>query len=141
MFTLGGNMFFVLVLAVLIVAIIGGIMAGILKTQGQHRLVELAQRERIAAIERGIDPSKLPPLPLPAGTDELAAMYMSPRRAALHQAQSLLVGGLITFAVDLGFALTMLVLDRTGRAWAVGLIPGFVGIGRPEPRMPRAPAS
>lgn len=50
-----------------LVAIIGGITAGIVKSNARHRLLELAQRERIAALERGIDPERLPKLELPAG--------------------------------------------------------------------------
>jgi len=124
-----GNLFFLLIFAIPIVAIVGGITAGILKTHGQQRLIELAQRERIAAIERGLDPSKLPPLPVPHAGDDLATMYMPPRQAALHRAQGMLIGGLVTLAVGVGLSLMMLVLDRNGNAWAVGLVPGFVGIG------------
>ena len=47
-----------------IVAIIGGITVAIVRTIGQQRLAELAHRERIAALERGVDPSKLPPAPV-----------------------------------------------------------------------------
>lgn len=53
-----------------LVAIIGGITAGIVKSNARHRLLELAQRERIAALERGIDPERLPKLELPAGMAE-----------------------------------------------------------------------
>ena len=65
-----GAEFFVpfLVFAIPIIAIVGGITAGIVRTLGRQRLIELAQRERIAAIERGVDPSKLPPLPRPTST-------------------------------------------------------------------------
>ena len=61
----------VLVFAIPVVAVIGGITAGIMKTRGQQRLIELAQRERIAAIEKGIDPAKLPLLPV-IGSDDAA---------------------------------------------------------------------
>src|SRR5207248_4823258 len=47
-----------LIFSIPIVAIVGGITAGIVRTLGNQRLMELAQRERIAAIERGVDPSK-----------------------------------------------------------------------------------
>ena len=46
-----------------IVAIIGGITAGIVKSVHRQRLLELAQKERIAAIERGVDLEKLPDNP------------------------------------------------------------------------------
>ncbi len=120
----------IMIFAIPIVAIVGGITAGIVRTFGQQRLVELAQRERIAAIERGIDPSKLPPLPSVAGADDVAAMYLSPRQASRRRAQGLLIGGLVTLAVGLGLVGMMLVLDdaRDHNAWAVGLIPAFIGL-------------
>ena len=62
-------------LAIPILAVTGGIIAGIVRAVGQQRLIELAHRERIAAIERGIDPSKLPPLPVP---DDCCGPYGSP---------------------------------------------------------------
>ena len=46
--------------AIPIITIIGGIAIGIIRAIGEQRLLELAQRERIAAIERGLDPTKLP---------------------------------------------------------------------------------
>ena len=49
-------------LAIPIVAITGGIVVAVVRALGRQRMIELAQRERIAAIERGVDPSKLPPL-------------------------------------------------------------------------------
>src|SRR5258706_9749402 len=55
-----------LVFAIPIVAIVGGITAGIVRSLGQQPLAELAAPERLAAIERGIPPSQLPP-PLSLG--------------------------------------------------------------------------
>lgn len=48
------------VMSIPIVAMIGGLTLAIIKIIGRQRLEELARRERIAAIERGMDPSKLP---------------------------------------------------------------------------------
>jgi hypothetical protein len=125
----GGDFVPIMIFAIPIVAIVGGITAGIVKTLGQQRLVELAQRERIAAIEKGIDPSKLPPLPMVGDLDDVNAMYMSPRQAALRRAQGLLVGGLVTFAVGIGLGLMLWILpDGEEKVWAVGLIPGFIGL-------------
>src|SRR5258705_4844462 len=80
----------IVALAIPIVAIVGGITAGIVRTLGRQRLVELAQRERIAAIERGIDPTKLPPLP--AMMDETGRYTMRGPRTARHRPQALLIG-------------------------------------------------
>jgi len=49
-------------IAIPIVAIVGGISMGIVRLLTAARLEELARKERIAAIERGVDPSKLPPV-------------------------------------------------------------------------------
>ncbi len=46
-----------------VLAIGGGVAAGITRTLSRHRLAELAYRERIVAIERGIDPTRLPAPP------------------------------------------------------------------------------
>lgn len=47
------------VMSIPLIAIIGGLTVAIVKMLGRQRLEELARRERIAAIERGIDPSRL----------------------------------------------------------------------------------
>ncbi len=115
-------------LSIPIVAIIGGITAGIVRTLGQQRLIELAQRERIVALEKGIDPSKLPPLPVPGGFDDIASSYMTPRQAALRRAQGLLVGGLVTLAVGIGLGIMLFYLGDENNVWSVGLIPALVGV-------------
>jgi len=117
-------------MAIPIVAIIGGIGAGIVKIISQNRVIELAQRERIAAIERGLDPSKLPPPPVVAGGDDIASLYLSPRQFALRRAQGLLIGGIITLAagVGLGLMLALLADMEDKNVWAVGLIPAFIGL-------------
>jgi hypothetical protein len=127
----GGDFVPIMIFAIPIVAIVGGITAGIVKTLGQQRLIELAQRERILALEKGIDPSKLPPLPVPSGDDDLSTMYLSPRQAALRRAQGLLIGGIITLAVGIGVGIFLYVLtdgEDQKRVWAVGLIPALVGL-------------
>jgi len=118
----------VLVFAIPIIAIVGGITAGIVRTIGRQRLVEMAQRERIAAIERGIDPGKLPPLPF--ADDE--GPYVSREDSDRRRAQNLMVGGIVTFAAGLGLSLFFWFFrETTGEEglWAVGLIPGVVGLG------------
>src|SRR5881397_1353510 len=82
----------IVALAIPIVAIIGGITAGIIRTLGRQRLIELAQRERIAAIERGVDPAKLTPLPVDALDDEPETWHMNQYDRDRRRAQGLMIG-------------------------------------------------
>jgi hypothetical protein len=118
----------IMLAAIPIVAIIGGIAAGILKTQGQQRLLELAQRERLAAIEKGLDITKLPPLP--TFGDDLTPFHMSRRQFELRRAQNLTIGGLVLLAAGLGLSLMLLLLPdpEAKRAWAAGCIPTLIGV-------------
>ena len=109
-----------LILGTPAVAIVGGIIAGILKMRGQQRLLELAQRERIAAIERGLDISQLPRYDAP----------ISSRQSRLRRAQGLMIGGVLTLALGIGVSLTLLLMPiHDGReAWPIGFVPIFMGI-------------
>ena len=111
-----------LILGTPAVAIVGGIAAGILRMRGQQRLIELAQRERIAAIERGLDISQLVPL--------VQEQALSPERAARRKVQGMMVGGVLTLALGLGLSLTLLLMPASdGReAWPIGFVPIFMGI-------------
>jgi len=127
-----GLLVLMMILVIPIVAIIGGITAGILKTRGQQRIIELAQRERIAAIEKGLDPAQLPPLPAIGGDpamQRLAALVPTPRQAERHRAQGFLISGLILLAIGLGLSMMLLILPDAAehRAWVAGLIPSFIG--------------
>jgi hypothetical protein len=114
-----------LVLSIPIIAIVGGITAGIVRQIGRHRLIELAQQERIAAIQRGIDPSQLPPLPI----DLDSAGALSPYASEKRRAQGFLTGGVITLFVGLGVSVFLMLLDPGDHnVWAVGLIPAFAGV-------------
>ena len=118
-----------LVFAIPIIAIVGGIAAGIVRMLGQQRLAEMAQQERILAIQRGADPTKLPPLsferPGMWGDGDPWSPYVSDRR----RAQGLMVGGLITLFVGVGIMAFLLVMrdESEHHVWAVGLIPAMVG--------------
>ena len=115
-----------LVFSIPIIAIVGGITAGIVKTISRHRIIELAQRERIAMIERGLDPSKLPPLPLSEIAD--ATPLVSQTEYARRRSQGLMIGGLVTFAVGISLGVLLYnVADEAG-VWSVGLIPAAIGI-------------
>ncbi len=132
-----GSMLLMSVFAIPAVAVAGGITAGILKPRGQQRLIELAQRERIAAIERGVDPAKLAPLPVMGADSSVAfqklleATQLPPRQAALKQAQGFLLTGVILLFTGLGLSTMLLFLPDPDaqRAWAAGILPVFVGLG------------
>jgi hypothetical protein len=120
-----------MIFAIPIVAIVGGITAGIVKTMTDARMMENAQRERMAAIQRGIDLDKLPPLPVIGGgsTDFMAGF--NPIAAQHHRAQGLLIGGVITLFAGIGIgAFLYFIADGNDgeRVWAVGIIPAFIGL-------------
>jgi hypothetical protein len=116
-----------LVFAVPIVAIAGGILAGIIRSLSTHRLMEVAVRERMALIARGVDPARIPGLP--AGT---APALFPPRSFADHsrfRAQGLLIGGLVTLlgGIALG-AFVGLTKTWESREWTVALVPVSIGL-------------
>lgn len=118
----------IVALSIPIVAIIGGITAGIIRTLGRQRLIELAQRERIAAIERGVDPSKLAPLPVSAIDDEPETWTMSQYDRDRRRAQGIMIGGIVTLAVGVGLMAFLNIVEDHGNAWSVGIIPATIGL-------------
>jgi len=118
----------IVALSIPIVAIIGGITAGIIRTLGRQRLIELAQRERIAAIERGVDPAKLAPLPVSALDDEPETLTISQYERDRRRAQGLLIGGIVTTAVGLGLMAFLNIMEDHGNAWSVGILPAATGV-------------
>jgi hypothetical protein len=119
----------VMIFSVPIVAIIGGIIMGIARTLSQQRVVELAQRERIAAIERGIDPSKLPPMPHASDSwGDPGSMYRSFDDISRRRAQGLMIGGLVTLCTGIGLTAMLIIMRANENAWALGLVPGCIGI-------------
>lgn len=112
--------FGVMAMAIPIVAIIGGIIAGIVRIVGRQRAQELARRERIAAIERGVDISSLPALPDDSAGDTYGGRETRTR-------QGLLVGGLVTLFAGLGLGFMLRYLETSSDAWAVGAIPVCIG--------------
>jgi len=112
-----------------IVAIVGGITAGIVRMIQRQRAFEMIQRERIAAIERGLDPDKIASLQRPLLYDD-HGVYTDPAMAAAHRRQGLLIGGLVTLFV--GVALSVFLYGVTDHedhgVWLVGMIPAAVGV-------------
>ena len=117
-----------MIFAIPIVAIIGGITAGIVKTLAQSRVVEMAQRERIAAIQAGIDPSKLPPLPMTGDFFDTTQSLGDPLQSARNRSQGLLVGGIVTLLGGIGLGMFLGIINDGDRVMSVALIPVFVGI-------------
>lgn len=116
-----------MIFAIPIIAIVGGITLAIVRSLGRQRLIELAQQERIAAIQRGIDPSKLAPLPVLADDDDLTPGISAAERDR-RRSQGLVIGGVVTFAVGAGLSAFLAVIQTEDRAWAVGLIPIMIGL-------------
>jgi hypothetical protein len=116
-----------LVFAIPIVAIAGGILAGIIRSVSAHRLMEVAVRERMALVARGVDPARIPGLPGGA-----SAAFFPLRSFSEHsrfRAQGLLVGGLVTLlgGIALG-AFLGLTESWESREWTAALVPISIGI-------------
>jgi hypothetical protein len=135
----------IMVFSIPIVAIVGGIIAGIVKTLGRQRLAELAQQERIAAIQRGVDVSKLPPLGVILEDEDSVLVNATPEERDQRRAQGLMIGGIVTLAAGIGIgAFLSFIADNHGdrNIWAVGIVPATVGLAlllsswlvRPRPR-------
>ncbi len=101
--------------------VVGGVVAAILKIRGEQRVAELVYQERLAAIEKGLDPGTLPSPALP---------YLTPRQISLRRAQGLLIGGLLTLALGGGLMLMLFLLPNktASAAWPVGFVPLFIGV-------------
>jgi hypothetical protein len=114
-----------LIFSIPIIAIAGGITAGIVRTIGQQRLAELVQRERIAAIERGVDLSKLPP---PPGMPDEAGYPASSGEQARRLSQNLMIGGLVLTASGFSLGIFLQMVSGEDNLWTIGLIPGSIGV-------------
>ena len=108
-----------------IVAIIGGITLAIIRVTGQQRLAELERRERIAAIERGVDPAKLPPPSSPYSNENGHSYAYGSRTRRAH---GLLIGGLIVVAVGISMMVGFRLAEPQEPHWAIGTMPFLVGI-------------
>ncbi len=88
-----------ILMSIPVLLIIAGLTAAIIRSNSRHRLLELAQRERIAAIERGMDPDKLPQIQLPDSGDPKPTFLQKQER----RSQLLLIWGMVV----LGFGIPM----------------------------------
>ena len=124
-----GDFIPLMALSIPIIAIVGGITAGIVRTIQRQRAFEMLQRERIAAIERGLDPDKIASLQRPILFDD-HGLYTDPKVAAERLKQGLMIGGIVTLFTGIALAIFLNgVADRgDGSVWMVGLIPAAVGV-------------
>ncbi len=114
----------VMVFAIPIVAVAGGILASIVRTLSTHRLMEVALRERMALVARGVDPARLSG-PGGAGLPPLLGL----EDFALYRAQGLLIGGFVVLAGGLAIVMVAGILDAWDpESWAWGAIAGAVGL-------------
>ena len=110
------------------IAIIGGIASGMVRGFQRQRMVELLQRERVALIERGVDPEKIPALNQQAIVTAFGGGIADERVSAEKRKQVLVIVGLVfTFiGIGLGFFLSQVAGDD--HVWAVGLMPLSIGL-------------
>lgn len=113
---------FALLFIIPIIAVVGGITMGIIRTVGNQRMAELARRERIAAIERGVDPEKLPPVVGVEGYEDTG--YGNGR---LRRAHGLMIGGFITIAAGIGLSILFYAMEPHEKHFVIGLFPILVG--------------
>ena len=138
-------------LSIPIIAIIGGITAGIVKMIQRQRSFEMIQRERIAAIERGLDPDKIASMQRPMMYDD-GGIVTDPLVQYGQLRQGLTIGGIVTLFVGVALAVFLrgVTANHNGddsNAWLVGLIPASVGVAllicsaiiRPIQRTPHTP--
>ncbi len=113
------------IFALPIIAVVGGITMGIIRTLGEQRLAELARRERIAAIERGIDPDKLSQMPVPDGYNSYTSYGAGNGR--LRRAHGLMIAGSILIAVGIAFYVLLASAEPDKSHRLVGLLPLLTG--------------
>jgi hypothetical protein len=89
-------------------------------------MIELAQRERIVAIERGIDPSKLPPLP--SLIDEDSYGPAAAARRARGRSQGLMIGGIIMVAIGISIMIVISTIEPEKKESIVGIVPAGIGL-------------
>ena len=115
-----------LVFAIPIVAIAGGILAGIIRQVSAHRLMEAAVRERMALLARGVDPDKIP---VTAAGTLGGSSLMSMHELTRLRAQGLLVAGFVTLLGGIALGVFLALTDSwDSREWTVALVPVSIGV-------------
>ncbi|MCA9754129.1 MAG: hypothetical protein KC591_18155, partial [Gemmatimonadetes bacterium] len=79
-------------------------------------------RERLAALERGVDPARLPPLEMPADEGELTFEQRQTRRS-----QVLLIVGLALALGGVAFAGFLASVAPRESVWPIGIVIAAVG--------------
>jgi hypothetical protein len=103
-------------------ALVAGILASILRVRGEQRLLELAQRERLAAIEKGVDIRDWPPLMLSS-----RGLY-SAREVGLRRVQGLTIGGIVAIGLGIGVSIMLMLIPDGREAWPIGILATFLGV-------------
>lgn len=109
-------------------AILGGIVTGIVRGGQRMRMVELLQRERIALIERGADPEKIPPINESALIAAFGSGAGDERVLAVRRRQWLTIWGLVFTLFGLGLGLLLSQVASEDHVWAVGALPASIGL-------------
>ncbi len=131
----------IVMMAIPMIAIVGGITHGIIKSIHRQRLRELAHKERIAALEKGINPQDLPPtMSNMAFADQVESH--NTEHSQLVRSQRFFLWGAITLGVGIAAAFGIHnAPDADAGAAFAGVGIAFVGIAlmlagrmvRPDP--------
>lgn len=110
-----------------LLAISGGIIAGIVRMVHRQRTWELIQRERIAAIERGIAPEVIAQMQPTILYDD-RGLFANARVAAERLRQGLMIGGISALFVGIALGIFLNGVTEGERVWMVALIPISAGL-------------
>lgn len=102
--------------------IVGGLWLGLMKAGHSFKLRQLAYRERIAALERGVDPALFPSLP--GGGDPAA---LDGERTA--PGTFWYTFGIMALFVGVGAAVFTRLMAPHDSVWMIGIVPVFSGLG------------
>ena len=110
-------------LAIPLVAIAAGALAGLARTISAHRLLEAAVQERVALIARGVDPERLPAVGALGGSRMDLVGYER------YRTQGLLVWGGVLLVGGVAFSLVVGALDTWSAGdWPLGVVAAAIGL-------------